>query len=102
MLSPALKQVFFIGDGLTGTGTGTTQTFVVPAGATRLFLGVSDGVGWFNNSGAFNATVSISAAPAPPPPAAAAIPVPTLSETMLALLTMMLALVVAVRMRNSR
>ena len=101
-LSPALKQVFFIGDGLTGTGTGTTQTFVVPAGATRLFLGVSDGVGWFNNSGAFNATVSISAAPPPPPPAAAAIPVPTLSETMLALLTMMLALVVAVRVRDRR
>jgi hypothetical protein len=101
-LSPALKQAFFIGDGLTGTGTGTTQTFVVPAGATRLFLGVSDGVGWFNNSGAFNATVTISAAPPPPPPAVAAIPVPTLSETMLALLTMMLALVLAARMRNRR
>jgi hypothetical protein len=100
-LNPALKQVFFIGDGLTGTGAGTTQTFIVPAGATRLFLGVSDGVGWFNNSGAFNATVTISAPPPPPPPpAVAAVPVPTLSETMLALLTMMLALLVAVRMRD--
>jgi len=44
-LSPQLKQAFFIGDGLTGTGSGSPQTFVVPAGATRLFLGTSDGFG---------------------------------------------------------
>lgn len=42
-LSPALNQTFFIGDGLTGTGTGTTQTFVVPQGATTLWLGYQDG-----------------------------------------------------------
>jgi len=35
-LSPALNQTFFIGDGLTGTGTGTTQTFVVPQGARAI------------------------------------------------------------------
>ncbi len=44
-LTPGLNVVFFIGDGLTGTGTGSTQTFVIPAGATRLFLGSSDSVG---------------------------------------------------------
>jgi hypothetical protein len=40
--SPLLDQVFFIGDGLTGDGTGTVQDFVVPAGATELYLGISD------------------------------------------------------------
>jgi hypothetical protein len=32
-LSPALQQPFFIGDGLTGTGTGSVQDFVVPTSA---------------------------------------------------------------------
>jgi hypothetical protein len=52
-LSPGLKQPFFIGDGLTGTGSGAPQQFVVPAGATRLFLGTVDGVHWSNNPGQF-------------------------------------------------
>lgn len=42
-LSPVLNQTFFIGDGLTGTGTGATQTFVAPQGATALWLGYQDG-----------------------------------------------------------
>jgi hypothetical protein len=41
-LSPLLDQVFFIGDGLTGDGTGSAQTFFVPTGATDLYLGISD------------------------------------------------------------
>ncbi|MBI2849193.1 MAG: hypothetical protein HYX88_03585, partial [Chloroflexi bacterium] len=41
-LFPILNQTFFIGDGLTGTGSGLTQRFHVPAGATRLFLGLAD------------------------------------------------------------
>ena len=41
-LSPEIGQTFFIGDGLTGTGSGALQTFVVPSGATRLFLGFAD------------------------------------------------------------
>ena len=41
-LAPQLNQVFFIGDGLTGTGSGSVQQFSVPAGATRLFLGFAD------------------------------------------------------------
>lgn len=43
-LSPALRQTFFIGDGLTGTGTGAQQTYHVPVGATRLYLGFADGL----------------------------------------------------------
>jgi hypothetical protein len=42
-LSPSLNQMFFIGDGLTGTGSGSEQSFYVPTGATRLFLGFADG-----------------------------------------------------------
>jgi hypothetical protein len=58
-LSPALDQVFFIGDGLTGTGTGATQAFLAPAGATRLFLAASDTLGTnYNNSGQFDVVVS--------------------------------------------
>lgn len=40
--SPALDQVFFVGDGLTGTGTGSEQVFNVPTGADRLYLGFAD------------------------------------------------------------
>lgn len=43
--SPQLKQVFFIGDGLTSNNT--LQQFVVPAGATRLYLGMMDEKGWW-------------------------------------------------------
>jgi hypothetical protein len=58
-LAPLLRQVFFIGDGLTGTGTGAVQRFTVPAGATRLALGSSDALGGnSNNTGQFNVTVS--------------------------------------------
>lgn len=99
-LSPALKQAFFIGDGLTGNGTGATQTFVVPAGATRLFLGVSDGFGWSNNSGAFNVTVSTGTTPPPPPPPTTITQVPALSEMMLALLALVLAGASVVRLRK--
>src|SRR5215831_13043077 len=52
-LAPGLKQIFFIGDGLTGSGTGIDQTFFVPMGATRLSLGASDGFQWSNNTGSF-------------------------------------------------
>jgi hypothetical protein len=41
-LGPALRQVFWVGDGLSGTGSGTLQRFHVPASATRLFLGIVD------------------------------------------------------------
>jgi RHS repeat-associated protein len=55
-IAPALKQVFFIGDGRTSAGL--QQQITVPPGATRLFLGVMDGFGWFNNPGAFTVEVT--------------------------------------------
>lgn len=63
---PAIGQIFFIGDGLNtdtkaGQFDGAPQTFVVPPGATRLFLGTADGSGWYNNSGSF--TVDVSSTP---------------------------------------
>lgn len=77
-ISPLLNQVFFIGDGLTGTGSGSVQQFIIPAGATRLYLGSSDGAGAnYNNSGSFSVSVSdtgtTSTAPAPVPAASAPI-----------------------------
>jgi hypothetical protein len=57
-LAPALRQVFFIGDGRANGVGGATQRFIVPAGATRLFLGTMDGFEWNNNGGALNVTVS--------------------------------------------
>ncbi len=61
-LAPQVKQVFFIGDGLTGTGSGAVQNFIVPTGATRLFLGPLD-YGTYNNGGSF--TVKVEAVPEP-------------------------------------
>lgn len=68
-LSPALRQVFFIGDGL-GAG-GVRQTVIAPTGATRLFLGMADGTEWNNNGGSFSVTVSaLPASTAVPEPGA--------------------------------
>jgi hypothetical protein len=53
-LSPALQQVFFMGDG-------AGKTIIAPPGATRLFLGTMDGFGWANNIGDFR--VNIQGAP---------------------------------------
>jgi hypothetical protein len=73
-LSPLLRQTFFIGDGLAGTGSGSQQTFFVPSGATRLFLGVLDGTvgndhpgaAYYNNTGAFTAGYDLTT-PVPEP-----------------------------------
>lgn len=65
--SPLLRQVFFIGDGLTGTSTGSVQQFFVPTGATRLYLGFADAPGfngdpgrYDDNSGSLVATFTIT------------------------------------------
>lgn len=68
-LSPLLYQTFYIGDGLTGDGSGAVQQFIVPTGATRLFLGISDAPGfdgspgaYGDNSGTFTASFQIASA----------------------------------------
>ena len=76
-LSPALQQPFFIGDGLTGTGSGSVQDFVIPAGATRLYLGTMDEYSWYNNVGAFDVTVSAVGAASTPTPTSTPTPPPT-------------------------
>jgi hypothetical protein len=43
-LEPQIGQVFFIGDGQTSRGK--AQTFIAPAAATRLFIGLVDGAGF--------------------------------------------------------
>ena len=65
-LAPLLKQPFFIGNGLMNDLV-TVQTFQVPAGATRLFLGTKDGMGWYNNVGSLEVSVDVAAAPIPEP-----------------------------------
>jgi hypothetical protein len=72
-LTPGIGQIFFIGDGLTSfsfdasSPVGDAQLFYVPSGATRLFLGTSDGFGWFNNGGSFLVDVRLSDGPQPVP-----------------------------------
>jgi hypothetical protein len=66
-LSPAAGQTFYVGDGLTGTGTGDRQQFQVPAGATTLWLGFQDGQtytsppGYYgDNTGRIDVTVELA------------------------------------------
>lgn len=73
-LAPGLRQTFFVGDGLTGTGSGAPQVFQVPDGATRLFLGTQDAgppntavPGFYgDNSGIVTGAVLVTGAPAVP------------------------------------
>jgi hypothetical protein len=62
-LYPVLKQVFFVGDGLTGHGDGAPQLVYIPEGATRFYLAASDGAEWQNNWGQF--TVGVTMIPEP-------------------------------------
>lgn len=75
-LSPTLGQTFFIGDGRTGRGVGDMQHFIVPTGATMLYLGFVDGNGgtpfagsnshYTDNFGSINGTMSV-VVPTPEP-----------------------------------
>jgi hypothetical protein len=75
-LSPLIDQTFFIGDGLTGNGTGSIQDFIVPTGATELYLGISDSGGfngipdeYADNLGSFSVTsTAVTSASAVPEP----------------------------------
>ncbi|HMG55449.1 MAG TPA: hypothetical protein VK601_18255 [Kofleriaceae bacterium] len=51
-LSPRIAQTFFIGNGLTPSGA--TQRFVIPDGATRLFLGYADAPFFQGSPGAYD------------------------------------------------
>ena len=71
-LSPLLGQMFYIGDGLTGHGTGTVQQFNVPADATMLYLGFPDGTNYQgmpgqyqDNGGTLVTTFTINTVPEP-------------------------------------
>jgi len=48
---PQVRQTFYAGSGQTSTGV--QESIVVPAKATRMFLGTMDGHEWSNNSGNF-------------------------------------------------
>lgn len=50
-VTPGVNQVFYIGDGSLGR-------YVVPNGATSLFLATVDGWQWNNNTGAFKVNIS--------------------------------------------
>jgi hypothetical protein len=68
-LSPKIGQVFFIGDGLTGTGSGAAQVFAIPATATHLYLGYVDSCNntvpscYSDNSGSLSAIFQIAQHP---------------------------------------
>jgi hypothetical protein len=71
-LAPQLDQLFFIGDGVTADGF--SQTIIVPAGATRLYMGFVDGYtyqdtpdGYDDNSGVLSVTVNALPVCDPPP-----------------------------------
>lgn len=75
-LSPAIAQVFYIGDGI-DTG-GEFQAFTAPAGATRLFLGIPDGFGfggapgaYDDNDGSYRVRIGVNSDPRVPEPATA-------------------------------
>lgn len=75
MPAPALRTTFFIGDGLSGTGAGERQSFTIPKGATRLFLGFADawdgtsmtGRSWayFDNSGGLSVDYRVTGSASP-------------------------------------
>jgi hypothetical protein len=70
--SPDLNQVFFIGDGLTGTGTGQEQSFYVPSTASRLYLGFADSFDYVpsyyaDDVGSVTATFAFTTTAAPEP-----------------------------------
>jgi len=56
MIAPAIGQIFFIGDGKDSSGA--MQAFVVPPGATRLYVAIMDEYEWNNNVGRLTVTAS--------------------------------------------
>lgn len=72
-LSPALGQIFYIGDGKTSTDA--FQTFIAPSGSTRLYFGIPDGFGfggapgaYDDNDGSYRVHIGVNQAPTPAVP----------------------------------
>jgi len=69
-MEPQLKQVFYIGKGqvtrrdASGKKETVARQFLVPKGATRLYLGVMDEYEWINNEGYFDVIVTLERATA--------------------------------------
>jgi hypothetical protein len=70
-ITTQLQQSFFIGDGLTGTGSGQEQAFYIPDSATRLYLGFLDAYDfqgtpgeYSDDTGSLSVTYSIVPEPA--------------------------------------
>ena len=84
-LSPLLKQVFFIGDGLNNEGV--LQQIIVPKGTDRFYLGTMDAYDWSDNVGAFSVAltgafdVEVRVDVPPPKSPVAEVPVPEVKET---------------------
>jgi hypothetical protein len=84
-LTPLLDQTFFIGDGLTGTGTGAVQNFFVPNSASFLQLGFGDAFvttniafqgapsAYGDNAGAITGNFAVTGATATPEPGSLAL-----------------------------
>ena len=53
-----VQEPFYIGDGTPYSNPNVTAQFVVPAHATRLFLGTMDGFQWNNNGGSYTVTIT--------------------------------------------
>jgi Flp pilus assembly protein TadG len=53
-----VQEPFYIGDGTPYSNPNVTAQFVVPQGATRLFLGTMDGYQWNNNGGSYSVTIT--------------------------------------------
>jgi len=71
-LSPVLDQTFFVGNGHAGGGNPAVQQFNVPAGARRLFFGISDACNfhgvpgcYYDNAGAFTVMARVKAGACP-------------------------------------
>jgi hypothetical protein len=56
-LQPKLGQLFFIGDGAPSAAVATRQSFIAPAGATRVFLGFADASSFSGQPGCYDDNV---------------------------------------------
>jgi hypothetical protein len=75
-LSPAIGQVFYIGDGRTALGA--LQSFIAPSDATRLYFGIPDGFGfggapgaYDDNDGSYRIRIGVNQTPMIPEPGSA-------------------------------